>query len=138
MAASAVPGAFPPVSVDGDLLVDGGLVGRAPVLEALAGGLPLRQALVLMSYAPEERGAPPTSLRRALEESFETSMIHQIRRDTELARLKHPEVEIRLIAPSAPLALRPLDFDSARLAAALALGQRDGAACLEAWRSPPR
>src|SRR3989454_12690044 len=35
MAASAVPGAFPPVAVEGTLLVDGGLTSRAPVLEAL-------------------------------------------------------------------------------------------------------
>jgi NTE family protein len=135
MAASAVPGVFPPVAVEGDLLVDGGLVGRAPILEALASGIPLKRALVLMSYAPGERGEPPTTLRRALEESFETSMVHQIRRDTELARLRHSEVEVQLLAPSTALALRPLDFDAERLAAAVALGQRDGAACLEAWRS---
>jgi NTE family protein len=135
MAASAVPGAFPPVFVDGHPLVDGGLVGRAPVLEALASGVPVRRALVLLSYAAGERGEAPATLRRTLEEAFETMMIHQIRRDAELARLRHPEVEIHLLAPSAPLALRPLDFDAERLAAALDLGRRDGAACLGAW--PP-
>jgi len=133
MAASAVPGAFPVVSVDGDPLVDGGLVGRAPVLEALASGVPVRRVLVLLSYAAEERGEPPATLRRTLEEAFETMMIHQIRRDTELARLKYPDVEIHLLAPSAALALRPLDFDTDRLAAAVDLGRRDGAACLAAW-----
>lgn len=134
VAASAVPGAFPPVSVGSDLLVDGGLVGRAPILEALASGIPLKRALVLMSYAPEERGEPPTSLRRTLEESFETQMIHQIRRDIELARLKYPDVEIQFLAPSTALALRPLDFDAERLAGAIELGHRDGAACLGVWR----
>jgi NTE family protein len=138
LASSAVPGAFPPVAVQGELLVDGGLVGRAPILEALASGVPVRRALVLMSYAPEERGQAPTTLRRTLEEAFETLMIHQIRRDTELARLKYPDVEIQLLAPSTALALRPLDFDGERLAGAIALGQRDGAACLEAWRRPSR
>src|SRR5262245_23213099 len=133
MAASAVPGAFPPVTVGGDPLVDGGLVGRAPVLEALASGVPVRRALVLLSYAAGEQGEPPATLRRTLEEAFETMMTHQIRRDTELARLKYPDVEIHLLAPSAPLGLRPLDFDGERLAAAVALGGRDGAACLEAW-----
>ena len=39
-AAAAVPGAFPPVEIDGALLVDGGLTGRAPVLEALRRGSP--------------------------------------------------------------------------------------------------
>ena len=61
-------------------------------------------------------------------------MVHQIRRDTELARLKYPGVDVQLLVPSASLALRPLDFDPGGLARALELGRRDGAACLERWR----
>jgi len=133
MAAAAVPGAFPAVEVDGALLVDGGLTGRAPVLEALAAGAGVERALVVMSYAPDERGSPPTTMRRALEEAFEMGMIHQIRRDVELARLKFPEVELHLLTPSAPLALRPLDFDPAGIARALARGRADGLACLSGW-----
>jgi len=53
MATSAVPGAFPPVPLDGGVLVDGGLIARAPVLEALAAGVPVGRALVLLSYAAE-------------------------------------------------------------------------------------
>jgi hypothetical protein len=90
--------------------------------------------VVLLSYATNERGDPPTTLRRALEESLEMTMVHQIRRDAELARLKYPGVDIQLLVPSAPLALRPLDFDPIGLARALELGRRDGAACLERWR----
>lgn len=134
MAASAVPGAFPPVDVDGALLVDGGLTARAPVLEALAAGPPVARALVLLSYAAEERGTPPTRLRRTLEEAFEMAMVHQIRRDVELARLKYPAVEVTTVTPSAPLGLRPLDFDPAAMAAALARGRDDAARCLAAWR----
>ena len=89
-AAAAVPGAFPPVEIDGALLVDGGLTGRAPVLEALEAGVPLGRVVVVMSYAPDERGRRPTTMRAAIEEAFEMSMIHQIRRDVELARLKYP------------------------------------------------
>jgi hypothetical protein len=62
------------------------------------------------------------------------TMVHQIRRDAELARLKYPGVDVQILVPSAPLALRPLDFDPAGLARALELGQRDGAACLAGWR----
>ena len=136
MAAAAVPGAFPPVAVDGALLVDGGLTGRAPVLEALAAGPPVARALVLLSYAEGEQGAPPTRLRRTLEEAFELAMIHQIRRDVELARLKYPAVDVQVLAPSAPLGLRPLDFDPAAMAAALERGRDDAARCLAAWRGP--
>jgi NTE family protein len=133
LAAAAVPGAFPAVDVDGTLLVDGGLTGRAPVLEALAAGEPLSRVLVVMSYAPAEQGRPPTTMRRALEEAFEMGMIHQIRRDVELARLKHPAVEVQLWTPSAPLDLRPLDFDPAGIARALERGRADAAACLSGW-----
>jgi len=133
MAASAVPGLFPPVEVDGAMLVDGGITGRAPILEALEADASLGRAVVVMSYAPTERGAEPTTMRRALEESFELVMIQQIRRDTELARLRHPGVNVQLLAPSAPLLLRPLDFDADAMVRLLALGRADGLACLEAW-----
>src|SRR5882672_2299532 len=133
MAASAVPGLFPPVEVDGAMLVDGGITGRAPVLEALEADASLGRAVVVMSYAPTERGASPTTMRRALEESFELMMIQQIRRDTELARLRHPAVDVQLLAPSSPLLLRPLDFDTEAIGRLLTLGRADALACLEAW-----
>ena len=135
MAAAAVPGAFPPVSVDGALLVDGGLTGRAPVLEALATAEPIGRALVLLSYAADEVGEAPTRLRRTLEEAFETAMIHQVRRDTELARLRHPAVEVQLLAPTAPLQLRPLEFDPVAMGEALARGRADALRCLERWQA---
>jgi NTE family protein len=133
MAAAAMPGVFPAVSVDGVLLVDGGLTGRAPVLEALETGVPVARVIVAMSYTPDERGEPPTTVRRALEEAFETAMIHQIRRDAELARLRFPGVDVQLVTPSAPLALRPLDFDPPALDRAFEQGRRDGLECLRTW-----
>ena len=131
MAASAVPGAFPPVHVDGAPLVDGGLTGRAPILEALALGRPIGRAIVVMSYAPDEHASAPTTLRRTLEESLELVMIHAIRRDVELARLRHPEVDVQLLTPSAPLRLRPLDFDTDGMARALDRGRADARTCLD-------
>jgi hypothetical protein len=93
----------------------------------------VERALVVMSYAPEERGRPPTTLRRALEEAFEMGMVHQIRRDVELARLKFPRVEVHLLTPSAPLALRPLEFEPGSIARALERGRADALACLRVW-----
>ena len=133
MAAAAVPGAFPPVEVDCVLLVDGGLTGRAPVLEALDSAVPAERAIVAMSYAPEEAGERPTTIRRALEQAFQTAMIHQIRRDTELARLRFPDVDVQLVTPSAPLGLRPLEFDPPATARALEQGRADGLDCLRQW-----
>jgi hypothetical protein len=60
-------------------------------------------------------------------------MIHQIRRDVELARFKYPAVEVQLWTPSAPLSLRPLDFDPDGIARALERGRADAAACLRGW-----
>jgi len=133
LAASAVPGMFPPVAVDGSVLVDGGLVARAPILEALDSGVPPARAIVVLSYAADERGARPTTMRRVLEEAFETSMVHQIRRDTELARLKHPAVDVQLLTPTAPLSLRPLEFDGAEMRRALERGRADAHACVDRW-----
>ena len=116
--------------MDGAFLFDGGLTGRAPVLDALESGVDVERAVVIMSYAEPERGEPPTTIRRAVEAAFEMGMTSQIRRDVELARLRHPGVEIRLLTPSAPLDLRPLDFDPAELARAWEQGRSDGLACL--------
>jgi NTE family protein len=129
MAASALPGLFPAVTVGETPLLDGGIVARAPVLEALARHHPPR-ALVLVSYAAAERGRPPTNVRRAIEESFETAMVQQIRRDAELAQFRHPDVEIQLLVPSAPLDLRPLDFEPPSLGRAFDLGRGDGRRCV--------
>ena len=131
VAAAAVPGLFPAVAVDGALLVDGGLTGRAPVLEALEAA-PVDRALVMVSYATDEPRTPPTTLRRSMEEAFETSMLHQIHRDIELARLKYPATDVQILTPSAPLRLRPLEFDSAAIAQALTLGRTDALTCLRA------
>ncbi len=60
-------------------------------------------------------------------------MIQQIRRDTELARFRHPAADVQLLTPSLPLLLRPLDFDRDAIARLLALGRADALACLEAW-----
>ena len=112
----------------------GGLTGRAPVLEALEAGVPLGRVVVVMSYAPDERGRRPTTMRAAIEEAFEMSMIHQIRRDVELARLKYPTIDVRLLTPSEPLRLRPLGFDANGMTRALALGRADAGACVTALR----
>jgi NTE family protein len=134
VASTAIPGAFPAVAVDGALLVDGGLIARAPILEALeAAPATVRRAVVVMSYAPDERGAAPTTIRRTLEETVETALLHQIRRDIELARLKHPGVDVQVLTPSAALKLRPLEFDPDGVARVLDLGRADATACLRAW-----
>ncbi len=73
------------------------------------------------------------TMRQTIEEAFEMSMIHQIGRDTELARLKYPGVEVQLLTPSTPLLVRPLDFDAEAMSRMLDRGETDALACLRAW-----
>jgi NTE family protein len=138
MAATALPGVFPPVAIDGALLVDGGLLSRSPVDDALDAPVDVDRAIVLVSAAPERALGRRPSLRAVLEEAFETAMAQQIRRDAELAGLRHPRVEVQVVSPSAPLPLRPLDFDPPRIGAAFDRGRADGLACLERWTEASR
>jgi NTE family protein len=133
MAATALPGVFPPVEVDGALLVDGGLISRSPVEDALDAPGNVDRAIVLVSAAPERSLGRRPSMKSVLEEAFETAMAHQIRRDSELAGLRHPGVEVQIVSSSVPLPLRPLDFDPAGLGAAFDRGRADGVACLARW-----
>src|SRR5262249_45086971 len=102
---------------------------------ALESGTRVARVVVVMSYALDEGGQRPTTMRRTLEEAFEMSMIHQIRRDTELARLKYPDVDVQVLTPSTPLLLRPLDFDATAMARMLERGDADAQACFRAWQS---
>jgi NTE family protein len=38
LASAAIPGIFPPVEIDGELLIDGGVVNNVPIARAIAGG----------------------------------------------------------------------------------------------------
>jgi NTE family protein len=127
VASATVPGLFPAVAVNGRLLVDGGVVQRAPVLELL-GAHALDRLLVVAAYASE----PPRNgaLQSVVERAMELALIREIERDVELARLRHPTVDVEVLMPSAPLRVRPLDFDGSRLAGLIDLGRSDGRRCL--------
>jgi hypothetical protein len=63
---------------------------------------------------------------------MELALTREIERDVELARLRHPRVDVQVLAPSTPLRVRPLDFDGARLGPLVELGLADGRRCIEA------
>ena len=127
IASATVPGLFPAVSVEGDLLVDGGVIQRAPLLELLAVH-PLDRLLVVAPYASES--PRDATLQSVLERAMELALTREIARDVELARLRHPRVDVQVLAPSLPLRVRPLDFDGPRLAGLIELGRADGRQCL--------
>jgi NTE family protein len=129
VASATVPGLFPAVPTGDRLLVDGGVVQRAPILELLEVH-PLDRVLVVAAYA----GEPPrdATVQAVLERSMELSLTREISRDVELARLRHPRVDVQILMPSSPLRARPLDFDGARLEGLIALGREDGRRCMRA------
>jgi NTE family protein len=128
VASATVPGVFPAVPAEGAVLVDGGIVQRAPTLELLDAER-LDRLLVVLGYGADGLGGE--TIQPVLERAFELALAREVRRDVELARFRHPGVEIRVVQPSEPLRLRPLDFDGPRLASLVDLGRRDGLACLD-------
>jgi NTE family protein len=128
VASATVPGLFPAVPAGGAVLVDGGVVQRAPVLELLDAER-LDRLLVVLGSGGDALGGE--TIQPVLERAFELAQAREVRRDVELAGFRHPGVEIRVVQPSEPLRLRPLDFDGPRLASLLDLGRRDGLACLD-------
>jgi NTE family protein len=129
VASATVPGLFPAVPLEGGWLVDGGVVQRAPTLELLAAH-PLDRLLVVAAYESEPPDTP--AVGPLVERAFELALSREILRDVELARLRYPAVDIRLLRPSEPLRVRPLDFDGPRLGRLVELGEADGRRCLEA------
>ena len=128
VASASVPGLFPAVVVNGELLVDGGVVQRAPTLELLDAH-PVDRLLVVSAYQsdpPEESNA-----RAVVERAFELALTREVARDLELARYRYPGVDVRLLRPSVPLRLRPLDFEGQRLGPLVDLGRLDGLRCLD-------
>ena len=107
---------------------DLGIVQRAPTLELLDAH-PLDRLLVVLGYESNALGG--TTVQPVLERAFEIALGREILRDVELARFRHPSVEIRVVRPSEPLSLRPFDFGGGRLGGLVDLGRRDGLACLD-------
>jgi len=105
------------------------VIQRAPVLELLA-AYRLDRVLVVAAY----RSDPPreATTQSVVERTVELALTLGIERDVELARLRHPSVDVQVLTPSTPLRVRPLDFDGARLGPLVDLGRVDGRRCIEA------
>jgi len=133
LASVSIPIAFPPVYRDGEVLVDGGLTEPAPILETLERfGHRLDRAFAVFIHDPRPPAGPERfTLRDVIDRTIEMMIASGVARDTELARLRHPGVEIQVIRPSAPLGIRPLEFRPEEAQRAIEQGRRDALACLE-------
>ena len=114
LASSAVPGIFPPVAIDGEHYLDGGLVNSLPVGPAVQLGA--RRIFVLHVGRIEQPLQPPRRPWEVALVAFEVARRHRFTRDLAEAP---DDVEVHLLptgAASTPIAnVRYRDFRSAAL-----------------------
>lgn len=109
LASGALPPAFPPVAVDGDLYWDGGIYSNTPV-EAVFDDRPRRDSLVFAVQLWRPDGEAPRSMwavsGRQKDISFASRVDSHVRRQAQIHRLRHIVRELaRLLPPGA--AARP-------------------------------
>jgi NTE family protein len=105
LASAAIPGIYPPVSHDGKLLYDGGLVANVPMRQALAMGA--RSLVVLDCAVP---GKLPAAPRTFAEVMMFTAMISMRNQAVLEAPLAAAQVPVVYLPGPAPIRLSPLDF----------------------------
>jgi NTE family protein len=92
MASGALPPAFPPVRIDGDLYWDGGILSNTPV-EAIFDDLPRRNSLVFAVHVWNSEGEEPGSIWRVMhrqkEIQYSSRAITHIARQKQIHRLRH-------------------------------------------------
>jgi NTE family protein len=108
LASSAIPGIFPPVRVDGRLLMDGGVVANTPVARAVALGADV--VYVLRSGCRSAAVGPPrTALGAAM---LALTVLAEERLLQDVERFGH-SVRIELVPPPAMATASPMDLRSA-------------------------
>ncbi|MEA5364599.1 patatin-like phospholipase family protein [Amycolatopsis sp., V23-08] len=105
LASCAIPGIFPPVSYEGRLLYDGGLVANVPMRQALAMGA---QSLVVFDCAFP--GKLPSAPRTFAEVMMFTAMISMRNQAVLEAPLAASQVPVVYLPGPAPSRVNPLDF----------------------------
>ncbi|TDZ78643.1 NTE family protein RssA [Mycobacteroides salmoniphilum] len=104
-ASAAVPAVLPPVTIDGRVFIDGGVVNNTPLSHAVSLGAD--EIWVLPTgYACALREAPRGALAMALHAT--TLAINQ-RLAVDVARFERT-VELRVVPPLCPVRISPIDF----------------------------
>jgi len=104
-ASAAIPGVFPPVTIDGHVLIDGGVTNNTPISHALAAGAD--EIWVLPTgYSCNLERAPRTALGMAMQA---VTLLVQDRLILDVARYQY-EVELHVLPPLCPMTVSPVDF----------------------------
>jgi NTE family protein len=105
LASSALPGVFPPVEIEGHLLMDGGVVNNAPISLALEHGAD--RVIVLPTGYACALARPPRSAIGMVLHAFTLAI--QQRLIAEVAALQD-SVDLRVVPPLCPLTVSPVEF----------------------------
>ncbi|WP_204079649.1 patatin-like phospholipase family protein [Mycobacterium riyadhense] len=107
-ASAAIPGVFPPVTIDGRDFMDGGVVNNTPVSHAVTLGAD--QVWVLPTgYSCDLPASPKTAMNMALH-AMTIAVNHRLAVD--VARFEQA-VNLRVIRPLCPVAISGVDFSHA-------------------------
>jgi NTE family protein len=129
LASAALPGVFPPVEIDGELLIDGGVVDNVPLARAV--GLGARRIYVFHVGNFERKRPIPRRPIDVLVQSFSIARNHRFLRDT----ARPPEgVELVVIPSIDPGPIRYDDFRQSRRL--VSQGYAAAAAYLDAGAAP--
>jgi NTE family protein len=109
IASAAVPGVFPPVTIHGRMLMDGGVVNNTPISNAIDAGA-TRIYVLPTSYACTLAHPPQSALAVTLQA---ISLLVQQRLVADVKELEGA-VDLRVLPPLCPLAISPTDFSHAR------------------------
>ncbi len=103
LASGALPPAFPPIRVDGELYWDGGILSNTP-LEAIFDDNPRRDALVFSVHVWNPNGAEPCSiaevLNRQKDVQYASRSGSQVARQEQIHRLRHVIAELASKVPA--------------------------------------
>ena len=105
IASASIPGVLPPVEIDGQTLMDGGIVDNTPISNAVAAGAS-RIYVLPTGYACDLRRPPRSALAVSLQA---ISLLVQQRLIADVREMEG-QVDLRVIAPPCPLDVSPADF----------------------------
>ena len=107
LASAAIPGVFPPVEIDGRLLVDGGVANNTPISSAIRLGA-TRIFVLPTGFACALRQVPSNAIARAMH-ALALLVVRQLLNDIE--RYRHA-VELHVVPSLCPLDVSPYDYSA--------------------------
>ncbi|UUY04065.1 patatin-like phospholipase family protein [Svornostia abyssi] len=108
LASSAIPGVFPPVSINGRPAVDGGVANNTPITHAIARGCD--RIYVLPTGVSLELSAPPKAAIAMFVQAAAMLLHQRLRFEIEALR---DQAELIVLPPPWPLDVLPTDFTRA-------------------------